>query len=202
MSGRGTSPPPIYGLLLSGGASRRMQRDKAHLEYGGEPHLLRAWRQLGEVTERAFVSVRDDQRDDPVRAGLPLLIDSYDSIGPAAGILSAQDAVQGVAWLVLACDLPLLDRMTLESLLAERDPNADATAFASRHDGLPEPLCAVWEPASHALLLQRYKDGQYCPRKVLMRSNTKLLPAPGEALDNINTMADFEKLRLTIEARA
>jgi molybdenum cofactor guanylyltransferase len=201
MSGQGTKTAPIYGLLLSGGASRRMQRDKAHLEYRGEPQLLRAWRLLGEVTERAFVSAREDQADDPLRAGLPLIIDCYDSIGPAAGILSAQDAHPGVAWLVLACDLPLLDFATLQSLLAQRDPTADATAFTSRHDGLPEPLCAVWEPASHALLLQRYQAGEYCPRKALIRSNTRLLPPPGEALDNINTPADLKQLQSARGAR-
>lgn len=202
MSGAGNRPAPVYGLLLSGGASRRMSRDKAQLEYCGEPQLLRAWRLLSAVTGKAFVSVREDQRSEPLRAGLPMLADSYDSTGPAAGILSAQGAYPDAAWLVLACDLPLLDLGTLQTLLAERDAAADATAFTSRHDGLPEPLCAIWEPASHALLLQRYKDGQYCPRKALIRSNTRLLPPPGEALDNINTAADFESMRSVIETRA
>ena len=192
---------PLYGLLLSGGASRRMQRDKALVEYRGEPQLVRAWRLLSEVTERAFVSARDDQRDDPLRRSLPMIVDSYDSIGPAAGILSAQDAHPGIAWLVLACDLPLLDLDTLRGLVARRDPAADATAFVSRHDGLPEPLCAVWEPASHALLLQRYQAGEYCPRKALIRSRTTLLPPPGAALDNINTPADLEQMRSALEAR-
>jgi molybdopterin-guanine dinucleotide biosynthesis protein A len=201
VSGPNNRPAPVYGLLLSGGSSRRMSRDKAHLEYRGEPQLLRAWRLLSAVTERAFVSARDDQRGDPLRSGLPILADSYDSIGPAAGILSAQAAFPDAAWFVLACDLPLLELGTLETLLAERDPGADATAFTSRHDGLPEPLCTIWEPASHALLLQRYEDGQYCPRKALICSNTRLLPAPGEALDNINTAADFESMRSVIEAR-
>jgi len=201
VSGQAAVPAPVWGLLLSGGASRRMQRDKAHVEYRGEPQLLRAWRLLSEVTERAFVSAREDQHGDPLRARLPLIVDSYDSIGPAAGILSAQDAYPGIAWLVLACDLPLLDMDTLRTLLAERDLAADATAFTSRHDGLPEPLCAIWEPASHALLLQRYEAGQYCPRKALIRSNTRLLPPPGEALDNINTPADLEQLQSASGAR-
>src|ERR1700761_2548072 len=150
------SRAPLYGLLLSGGASQRMRQDKAALAYRGEPQLLRAWRLLESVTERAFVSVRDNQREDSLRAGLPQIVDSYDAIGPAAGILSAQDRHPEAAWLVLACDLPLLDSKTLQRLIDARDPHADATVFNSSHDGLPEPLCAIWEPSSHARLKQRY----------------------------------------------
>jgi len=191
--------PPIYGLLLAGGASRRMQRDKAQLVYAGELQLLRAWHLLEAVTERAFLSVRDSQRQDPLRVGLPQIVDSYDAIGPAAGILSAQQAYPDVAWLVVACDLPLLDERTLRRLIDARDPAGDATAFGSRFDGLPEPLCALWEPSSHALLRQRVEAGNYCPRKALMLARTTLLAAPGDALDNINTPEEFEQMQRQIE---
>ncbi|WP_130618405.1 NTP transferase domain-containing protein [Dyella amyloliquefaciens] len=194
--------PPLFGLLLSGGASQRMRQDKAALPYRGEPQLLRAWRLLEAVTERAFLSVRDQQRDDPLRAGLPQIVDSYDAIGPAAGILSAQDRFPEAAWLVLACDLPLLDETTLQQLIDARDASASATVFASRHDGLPEPLCAIWEPSSHALLKQRYEDGSYCPRKALIQSRIVLLPAPGDALDNVNTPEERDEMQHRMEFQA
>ncbi|TAL86170.1 MAG: molybdenum cofactor guanylyltransferase [Rhodanobacter sp.] len=196
------SAPPLYGLLLSGGASRRMRRDKAQLNYAGEPQLLRAWRLLSAVTERAFVSVRRDQRDDALRGGLPQIVDRYDAIGPAAGILSAQESHPEAAWLVLALDLPRLDADTLQQLLAARDPDGDATAFSSRFDGLPEPLCALWEPSSHGLLKQRVEAGNYCPRKALIQLRTRLLPAPGDALDNINTPEEFAQMQRQIEPQS
>lgn len=195
------STAPIYGLLLSGGASQRMQRDKAQLSYAGEPQLLRAWRVLSAVTERAFVSVRETQRDDPLRAQLPQLVDSYDAVGPAAGILSAQDAYPEAAWLVIACDLPRLDETTLRKLVAARDPTKDATVFTSRFDDLPEPLCALWEPSSHARLKQRFDAGSYCPRKALLQSDIVLLPAPGDALDNINTPEEFAQMQRQLESQ-
>lgn len=194
--------PPIYGLLLSGGASRRMRRDKAQLAYAGQPQLMRAWRLLEAVTERAFVSVRAEQRDDPLRAGLPQIVDRYEAIGPAAGILTAQESYPGVAWLVVACDLPLLDKAVLETLIDARDASFDATAFISRFDELPEPLCALWEPSSHVLLKQRVDGGSACPRKTLILSRTKLLPAPGDALDNINTPEEFEQMQRQIETQS
>ncbi|RAO77734.1 NTP transferase domain-containing protein [Dyella jiangningensis] len=192
-------PSPLYGLLLSGGASQRMRQDKAALSYRGEPQLLRAWRLLERFTERHFLSVRDHQRGDPMRAGLPQIVDGYEAIGPAAGILSAQDRFPDAAWLVVACDLPLLDERTLQQLVDARDAAADATAFASRHDGLPEPLCAIWEPSSHALLKQRHDAGSYCPRKALMQSRLVLLPAPGDALDNVNTPEERAEMQHRLE---
>jgi molybdopterin-guanine dinucleotide biosynthesis protein A len=193
------SAAPLHGLLLCGGASRRMRRDKAQLNYGGEPQLLRAWRLLTAFTERAFVSVRDSQHDEPLRASLPQLIDTYDAVGPVAGILSAHDAFPEAAWLVIACDLPLLDETTLRTLIAARDPAKEATAFASRFDGLPEPLCTLWEPPIHQRLKQRYEAGSYCARKVLIQADIRLLPPPGNALDNINTPQEFEQMQRQLE---
>jgi molybdopterin-guanine dinucleotide biosynthesis protein A len=93
----------------------------------------------------------------------------------------------------------LLDEATLRTLLAARDPRKDATAFASRFDGLPEPLCAIWEPSSHALLAQRCAAGSPCPRKALLQSDIVLLPEPGAALDNVNTPEEFERMQRGME---
>jgi molybdenum cofactor guanylyltransferase len=190
-----TAPAPVYGLLLAGGASRRMQHDKALIDYHGEPQLLHAWRLLERFVERGFVSVRKDQQSEPLRARLPQIVDIHDSVGPAGGILAAQMAYPDVAWLVLACDLPLLDAATLQHLLDARDAGRNATAYASRNDGLPEPLCAIWEPSSHAALSAQVESGRNCPRKALINMNTLLLPPlVSDALDNINTPEELEQL--------
>jgi molybdopterin-guanine dinucleotide biosynthesis protein A len=182
------TPPVVHGLVLAGGASRRMGRDKAALEYHGRPQLHWAFERLRAVCATTYVSVRADQRDEPARAGLPQLVDLHSDIGPLAGIVAAQARHPDAAWLVLACDLPFLDEETLGVLLAQRDPSADATAFLSSHDGLPEPLCAIYEPRTRAELARRAEAGPHCPRKFLIQSQTRLLDLPSHAvLDNVNT---------------
>lgn len=183
--------PQLRGLVLAGGHSRRMGRDKAALEHQGRTQLERAMELLRPLCISVHVSVRADQRQDPLRARFPQVVDRGFE-GPAAGIHSAQQQDPDCAWLVVACDLPLLDAGTLRHLVSRRDPARMATAYRSSHDGLPEPLCAIWEPASGAALESHLTRGKHCPRKFLINADVLLLDQPRpEALDNMNTPEDL-----------
>ncbi|MFO1502268.1 MAG: NTP transferase domain-containing protein [Steroidobacteraceae bacterium] len=188
---------PLHGLVLAGGRSSRMGRDKAALEYAGRSQLERAFALLDPLVSRCFVSVRADQQHDPLRARFPQIVDAAPGVeGPAAGILSALRAHPQSAWLVLACDLPFLDAGTLQHLIARRDPTRTATAFRSSHDGLPEPLCAIYEPAARSALEAFVAGGRICPRKFLIQSDALLLDQPrAESLDNVNTPTELEEAR-------
>jgi molybdenum cofactor guanylyltransferase len=185
--------PPLYGLVLAGGRSTRMQRDKATIVYHGhETQLETAMKLLSPRVERVFVSVRADQADDPVRSAWPRIVDRGDVEGPIAGISAALATHPDAAWLVLACDLPFLDATTLDTLIAKRDLDRDATAFRSSHDGLPEPLCAIFEPRARAAIAAHIAGGRNCPRKFLINARTQLLEQPNpRALDNVNTVAEY-----------
>jgi len=185
--------PPLFGLVLAGGRSTRMQRDKAAIEYRpGETQLDVALKLLEPRVERAFVSVRADQRDDGARRRFAQIVDRGDVEGPIAGISTALGEHPGAAWLVLACDLPFLDARTLDTLIAARDVAAEATAFRSSHDGLPEPLCAIYEPRAREALAAHIAGGRNCPRKFLINAKTRLLePSNPRALDNVNTVAEY-----------
>jgi molybdopterin-guanine dinucleotide biosynthesis protein A len=183
---------PLYGLVLAGGKSTRMQRDKAALSYHGRTQLEWAMELIAPFVERAFVSVRPDQTQDPVRAKFPQIVDRQDNLGPIAGILSAQASHPDAAWLVLACDLPFLDAATLKHLVWARQEDRPATAYRSSHDGLPEPLCAIYEPRSRPAIADYVATGKNCPRKFLIRSEAHLIEEPNpRALDNVNTPEEY-----------
>lgn len=199
----GAPAPPVFGLVLAGGLSSRMRRDKATLEYRGRSQLERAFELAARHLPEVFVSVRPGQAADPSRSRYPLIVDSVPGEGPIVGIRSALAARPEVAWLVLACDLPFLSDAALTQLLDERDPAASATAFRSAHDGLPEPLCAIWEPRS-AVELAAYQaaDGR-CPRKFLMRHGARILePRDRRALDNINTPDEYREALRSFDSEA
>jgi molybdenum cofactor guanylyltransferase len=191
---------PVYGLVLAGGSSSRMKRDKASLPYRGKTQLERAFELAARHCAEVFVSVRAAQLADPARAAHPMLVDSIRGEGPIVGIRSALAAFPRVAWLVIACDLPFLSDAALDFLLLERDPDSLATAFLSAHDNLPEPLCAVWEPAAAEALAEYQTGGGQCPRKFLLRNRAKLLePLDARALDNVNTPDEYAAALAALE---
>lgn len=176
-----------------------MRRDKAALEYRGKTQLDRTFELATRHVSRVFVSVRADQTSEPTRAPLPLLVDSIAGEGPTVGIRSALAAHPQVAWLVLACDLPFLSDAALSHLLRERDAASLATAYRSAQDGLPEPLCAIWEPAVAAALARYQAGGGHCPRKFLIRHSTRLLePLDRRALENVNTPEEYAQALATL----
>jgi molybdopterin-guanine dinucleotide biosynthesis protein A len=182
----------VYGLILAGGESRRMGQDKALLKNNGQSQLAYVAGILNACVEKVFVSTRADQVDDE-RAQYDQIKDRYDDLGPVAGILTALEEKPEVDWLVVACDLPNIDEQTIRYLLEQRAGDQSFTAFTSSHDGLPEPLCAVYHSGCEAVVRRFVDEGVNCPRKILIRSDTRLLDQPNpEALDNVNTPDDLE----------
>lgn len=187
--------PELYGLVLTGGKSQRMGSDKAALQWHGREQRYYMADVLSGFCKGVYLSCRADQVND-VDPGYQTLPDTVSGAGPLVGILSAFRARPDAAWLVVACDLPLLDQSTLRFLINNRQANCIATTFKSPHDGLPEPLVTIWEPAACPVLESHLTGGFTCPRKALIRNEQKvniLIPPAAESLMNANTPEDAAK---------
>ena len=156
--------PGAVGIVLAGGTSRRLGRDKATLVIEGETLAARAARKL--ATACTEVAIADRGRC--LIEELPSLADGPGE-GPAAGILGAARAYPGRVLLVLACDLPEVPEPLLVALAQE---HAD-WAVPRRGDRL-EPLCALYGPAALAALADAVAAGDLAPHH--------LAAAPGLAL--------------------
>ena len=188
---------PLHGLLLAGGKSRRMGRDKADLVVVANLSLReRGLQLLGAITDSAHLSIAaDDER--PYESAT--LRDLREDAGPLAGLEAAFNQSPDAAWLVIACDLPFLTDSVLRELAEQRDPTCDATCFTSRFDGKPEPLCTIYEPSAAALLTEALENGVRCARKFLFSLRRHELSLPDRsALDNCNRPEDLEEARLSL----
>jgi len=195
MISKETDFPKLNGLILAGGKSQRMGNPKDKINWHGKEQRYFAADLLAPFCEEVFISCRQDQLEN-FDTDYKALTDTFLNMGPFGGILSALRSQRDKAWLVVACDLPLLDKKSLEFLIKNRNTEKVATTYESPFDGLPEPLITIWEPKSYPLLLNFLGSGNTCPRKVLINSDTLILkPGNPEALMNVNTPEDMAKAK-------
>lgn len=191
--------PALNGLVLAGGKSVRMGHDKGLMKWHGKEQRYHLADMIKTWCSDVFISCREDQRSS-INEAYPVLEDTFTGLGPFGAILSAFRQNPNSAWLVVACDLPLLDATTLDYLVKYRAVNAVATAFQNEEQGFPEPLITIWEPKAYSRLLLYLAEGYSCPRKVLINSEIQLLNAPdANALTNVNTPEELQQLQARLD---
>jgi molybdopterin-guanine dinucleotide biosynthesis protein A len=178
-----------------------MGHDKGAINWHGKNQRYYIADLLKAYTDTVYISCRADQQQE-IDPAYQTLTDTFTGMGPFGAILSAFREQPEKAWLVVACDLPLLDKQTLDFLLANRDTSGIATAFESSYNGFPEPLITIWEPKSYPVLLSFLAQGYSCPRKVLINSDTKIIQALNpDALTNVNTPEELERVKAILQQK-
>lgn len=185
------------GVVLVGGASRRMGRDKALLTVGGEPLIARQVRVLRESGAGAvFLAGRRGRRYDV--AGTRFVTDAPGVEGPMAGILAALAVSPAAHLAVMAVDLPKLRPDWWQRLWLRCGTARGAVAML---DDRFEPLAAIYPraiaPQLAAAARTRRFDLQSALRLAVMRGHMAVLPLRAEEgieLFNTNTPADFSRM--------
>lgn len=186
----------LNGLVLIGGRSTRMGQDKSQLVYHKKPQREHLTDLLRPYCDTVYWSMNPEQARNESSTSQPIVIDAYDWPGPMNGILSAFQQHPETAWLVVACDMPLLSTRSLDALVKGRNPAKLATAFYDSDGRFPEPLLCIWEASSKLIIEKAIAVGQWSPRKFLMMNDTHLLTAPDiRELLNVNDPAALAALK-------
>ena len=180
---------PLSGLILAGGQSRRMRRDKALLAVGGVPVMERVMKALrcAGVCETLIVGGRPERFEAYAARVVP---DDSPGFGVAGGIASGLAAMRGEAALTVGCDMPFLTGELLKRIASSLD-GADAAA-AETERGI-EPLCAVYRRSAESVFRAAMREGELAARHVLrrLRLNRVLLKGlEARRLFNMNAPKD------------
>lgn len=191
----------LYGLILAGGKSSRMQTDKGELKYHDAINQRTfLYKMLEKFCNKTFISCRKDQIDN-LQPGEESIADENFYPGPLNGILSAHHLFPDKAWLVLAVDLPHITDKTIEALLNERDTSKIATVYGTQTSQMPEPLIAIWETAALEEAEKYIQGGNNCPRKFLKNQDIKMLfPENDLELFNANFYTDYLQAKIRLAA--
>jgi molybdopterin-guanine dinucleotide biosynthesis protein A len=185
-------------LILAGGQSRRMGRDKAALPFGGETMLTSLVHRYG-ARYPVAVSVGEPGRYDT--AGAPELVDLHPGQGPLAGLEAAFVQTEAELVFLTGTDLPFGSLELAEELLrrGEEDPSTLAWVIR-RGDGKTEPLCGVYRRGCLGEIQACLLEGRRSFRALFQRIPVRYVEErelPGfdlaHLLDNLNTPEDYER---------
>lgn len=181
---------PLVGLVLAGGESRRMGRDKAMLHWAGLPAASRLRSLLAPFCTEVLLSRAPGQELPEGWSETQTVRDQPVASGPLRGILSALAARPGSAVLAIAVDQPLVDEDLVRTLVAGRDASVHATCFLDSDGTLPDPTCAIYEPSFPEAAAPWASQGKGCPRKVILNTASHVLPSPGTRLRDADSPED------------
>ena len=196
----------LSGFALAGGDSTRMGQNKALLELGGEPLIVRTARLVGRVVASAAVVVGPTVAYRQL--GLEVLDDDWPGAGPLGGIATALRFSRAEWNLVLACDLPYLTKPWLDFLVGSaRKSDADAVVPVN-FEGV-EPLCAMYHKRCEAALrsalekgIRRVTEGlaELCIERI-EPGDWQAFDPGGYLFKNMNSPADYEEAKRRLASR-
>lgn len=184
--------PVVKGLVLAGGKSQRMGKDKSQIDYHGKTQEQYMVQLLESINIETFLS-KAHKVDSPTSQ---VITDRFVDMGPFGAIASAMMDDPNAAWLVVACDMPFVTKEVLQNLLDQRDASLTATAYRGADNPFPEPLIAIYEPRAYQRFLSFLSLGYACPRKVLINSEIKEV-----ILDDMQIIANVNTKEQLVEAQ-
>lgn len=178
----------ITGMVLCGGESSRMGKDKALLQYHQLPQYLHVAFMLKPFCNQVVLSCNSKQ------TGLfsnyfEIIPDNimYTNAGPLTGLLSVFEKYPNQPVLAVACDYPYLTSSDLELLLKNRSTKYYAVCFKNPVTGFIEPLIALYEPACFDKLRMAYTRNQTSLRVFLQEVGVKtILPASLKSIESVD----------------
>jgi molybdenum cofactor guanylyltransferase len=208
MRERQNSSATIAGFVLAGGGSTRFGKDKALVEVGGKPMLVRMCELLRTVASEVTV-IADPEKY--TGFSLRCIADRWPGAGPLGGIITAlEDAgarKQSPEWnLIVSCDMPFLTREWLAYLAGSALKSSSQVELPESAHG-PEPLCACYRTDAGPALRAAFERGvrkitealKQVRTEVLDEAHWKRFDSAGRLFWNMNTLADYQEARRILE---
>lgn len=184
------------GLVLAGGQSSRMGRDKASLPWGDTTLLVHVCRSLQPIVDELLVIVDDASRFPGL--GFRVIGDLVPGAHALGGIYTGLKAARNDTCFVCGCDAPFLSADLVEFLFEEVDGNDLVLPIVN---GRRQPLHAVYSKSALSVIEGRLQDEKWQLKDLADELNCKIVDEetvsridPGlQSFININTAGDYEQ---------
>lgn len=183
----------ICGLVLMGGQSQRMGRDKSQIDLDNQKLYVRAANKLALLVSEVYLSVNAFQAD-TYHYEWPFITDKWVGEGPLSGVVSAFDALQKPLF-ILACDMPGMEEADMKCLLDRYMSSQKTTMFFNNISGQPEPLASMWSAADLADLSTYFLGGGRSFKGYLTQNPCDFMTVQDTRIfRNLNSPEDMDRL--------
>lgn len=178
-------------IVLSGGKSSRMGRNKALLPIDGKLMIQRIFDSLGEeFSDRILVTNRPEEYAPLLPEGVKIVSDVYPGAGPLSGIHAGLLASAAEYNVVAACDMPFVSRQVAEILVQK---SQGYEAVVPRFNGMRQPLFAVYHKSAAGEIEGILEGNDFRVNNLWKKLNTLWLEE-----DDLSTIPEIERAFLNI----
>ncbi|MCB9014065.1 MAG: molybdenum cofactor guanylyltransferase [Bacteroidales bacterium] len=182
----------LSGILLAGGKSSRMGTDKAFIPYENRFLYEYSLKILENFCSEIIISSSDNRFKATQYKCYP---DEQPGLGPITGLYTCLKRIKNDSALVLPCDLPFINRETVQYLIAQKGSNEITVAL--NHDQKAEPLVGIYSRSLLPLLEKMIREQNFKMQNLLRIASAKLISIPDvpvNAFRNINTREDLDRI--------
>jgi molybdopterin-guanine dinucleotide biosynthesis protein A len=181
----------IDAVILAGGRSRRMGRDKALLPFGGSATLAEyQYRRLRPLFHRVWLSAKEAKF--PFDA--PLIPDEHPESSPMVALASILRQAPGEGIFLLGVDMPFVSEELIRKILDEaaRHPESPLVAVTSPRG--VEPLCALYRRDLLPIVEKQLEAGNHRLRSLPEMTEARFVDAEDpEELANLNHPEEYAR---------
>jgi molybdopterin-guanine dinucleotide biosynthesis protein A len=182
--------------IMAGGRSSRMGQDKSFVPFEGRPMIETITERVTGLGDELFIVTNNP--DDYAHLELPLFSDVFPDHGSLGGIYTAVHHARHPHTLIVACDMPWLNRPFLEYMISLKET---ADIIVPRWNDFPEPLHAIYHkvclpPIEANLRARRLKIIRFydiVSVRYVEPEEIKQFDSDGRSFANINTPQDLTR---------
>lgn len=180
------------GIILAGGRSKRMGKDKSLLIFEDKTLLQRMIDEQKKLIRDVYVIGKGTESFDNAEG----ILDKVENLGPIGGLFTAMSEIHANWYLISPCDMPFLKHTELKVILDEIENNRYEAIIAESKKGI-EPLVAVYSSKIFPLMKQNIKNGNYAIRALFDKINKRFLKFDEQIFEkdiffNINYPVDYK----------
>ena len=174
----------VSGIILSGGKSTRMGKDKGLIELNGKPMIHHVIDHIDPICNQILISANDKAYEN---LGYPVFNDEINEIGPAGGIISSLKHSSNEKNIIISCDLPYASTAFIQKLL---DLSGDYEITLPKSGPHYQPLCAVYSKEVYSVFMEFVKKEIYSLKTIIKQFRIQVVE-----------QADIEEFDLSKELR-